>query len=74
MIKKTVWKITDMHCTACAMNIDFELEDTQGVKSAKTNYAKAITEVEFDPSVLDEKKIEEIIKKAGYNAQPLPHP
>lgn len=61
----------DMHCTACAMNIDFELEDTHGVKSAKTNYAKSLTEVEFDPDILDEKKIEDIIKKAGYTAQPI---
>ena len=58
-----------MHCTACAMNIDFELEDTPGVKSAKTNYAKALTEVEYDPDILDEKKIEAIIKKAGYTAK-----
>lgn len=57
-----------MHCTACAINIDFELEDNHGIKSARTNYAKALTEVEFDPEVLDEKKIEEIIKKAGYTA------
>lgn len=58
----------DMHCTACAMNIDFELEDAPGVKSAKTNYTRALTEVEYDPQVLDENKIEEIIKKAGYTA------
>lgn len=66
MIK--IWKISDMHCTACAMNIDFELEDALGVKSAKTNYAKALTEVEYDPEILDEKKIEKIIKKIGYSA------
>ena len=68
MIKK-IWKISDMHCTACAINIDFELEDAPGVKSAKTNYAKALTAVEYDPDILDEKKIEEIIKKAGYIAK-----
>ena len=60
-----------MHCTACAMNIDFELEDLEGVKMAKTNYARAQTEVEYDPKLLTEKKIIEAIEKAGYTSAPL---
>lgn len=59
-----------MHCTSCAMNIDGELEDTEGVKSASTNYAKQYTEVEFDEEKVDEKKIVEIIKSVGYTATP----
>ena len=69
-MKKVVFKIIGMHCTACAMNIDGELEDTGKVKSSKTNYAKAHTEVEFDPKDISEKEIVEIIKKTGYTAQP----
>lgn len=38
-----------MHCVSCAMNIDGELEDTEGVKEASTNYAKQLTEVTYDP-------------------------
>ncbi len=40
MNKKVIFKIQGMHCTSCAMNIDGELEDTEGIKEAKTNYAK----------------------------------
>ncbi len=69
MIKK-VFKITGMHCTSCAMNIDGELEDTGKVKDVKTNYAKAITEVEFDTDHISEIEIIEIIKKVGYDAIP----
>jgi len=68
---KTVFKILDMHCTACALNIDFELEDLEGVKMAKTNYAKSETVVEYDPKILSGKKIIEAIKKAGYTSTPL---
>ena len=68
-IIKTKFKITGMHCTSCAMNIDGELEDTEGVKSSHTSYAKQETEVEFDKSKVDNKKIEEIIKKVGYTAR-----
>lgn len=50
------------------MNIDGELEDTEGIKSASTNYAKQYTEVEFDEEKLDESMIIEIIKNVGYTA------
>ena len=48
MIIKKKLKIEGMHCASCAMNIDFDLEDLDGVKSSNTNYAKSETEVEFD--------------------------
>lgn len=61
-------QIDGMHCTSCAMNIDGELEDTDGVKSSSTNYAKQYTEVEFDEKKINEKKIIDIIKSVGYSA------
>ena len=64
-------KITGMHCTSCAFNIDGELEDTEGVKSSSTNYAKSVAEVEFDEDKITHIKIIEIIKKVGYTATPL---
>lgn len=67
MIKK-IFKIIGMHCTSCALNIDGELEDTEGVKESKTSYAKQHTEVTFDERKINDKKILEIIKKAGYSA------
>ncbi len=67
-MKKIKIKIEGMHCTSCAMNIDGELEDTEGVKSSNTNYAKQSTEVEYDEEKLDENKIIEIIKNVGYTA------
>ncbi len=58
-----------MHCTSCAMNIDGDLEDfVKGIKTAKTNYAKQVCEVEFEKEV----KVEQIItqiKETGYQAQ-----
>lgn len=67
-MKKMKLKIDGMHCSSCAMNIDFDLEDLNGVKSAKTSYAKQITEVEFDDSVTNENEIKDQIKKTGYSA------
>lgn len=70
MIKRK-FKITDMHCSSCALTIDMDLEDLAGVKSVKTSYAKGETEIEFDPSKISDQVILETIKKAGYTALPL---
>ena len=70
MVKKKL-KIEGMHCTSCALNIDFDLEDLEGIKSAKTSYAKQETEVEFDPEKINDQQILEIIKKTGYTAKSI---
>ena len=69
MINHITLKIHDMHCTSCAMNIDGELEDTPGVKSANTSYAKGETRVEFDEEKVTLDKLLEAVSKAGYNAK-----
>ncbi|MCL5784192.1 MAG: cation transporter [Patescibacteria group bacterium] len=67
MIKKK-FKITGMHCTSCAMTIDMDLEDLEGVKASDTSYAKMETEVEFDPDKVTDNLVIETIKKTGYSA------
>lgn len=62
IVKKKL-KINGMHCTSCAMNIDFELEDTEGVKEVKTSYVKQITEVSFDPEKVSIENMVSVIKK-----------
>ena len=66
MSKIVALKISDMHCVSCAMNIDGELEDTEGVVSASTNYAKAETRVEFDEGKVNVEKLLDAVKRAGY--------
>lgn len=65
-MKKVTFKIIDMHCTSCALSIDGDLEDSNGIKESRTNYAKAQTEVSFDPHKISEKEIISIIKQTGY--------
>ena len=68
-ITKKKLKINGMHCSSCALNIDFDLEDLDGVKVSKTNYAKEECEVEFDEEKIEKEKIIQTIKKTGYDAQ-----
>lgn len=56
-----------MHCTACSLMIEADLEDI-GVK-AKCNFVKEVVEVEFDPKKIKEKQIEDTVKTSGYILQ-----
>lgn len=68
LIKKR-FKIKNMHCSSCALSIDFDLEDTLGIRSSKTSYVKSESEVEFDADLINEQRIIELIKKTGYSAE-----
>ncbi len=68
MAKKQIIKIDGMHCTSCSFMIDGDLEDTKGIISASTNYARQITEVEYEEGQINIYEILSIINKTGYKA------
>lgn len=61
-----------MHCSSCALTIDMDLEEFEGVKQVRTSYAKAETEVEFDPEKINEEDIIATVKRSGYTAVQSP--
>lgn len=62
-------KIDGMHCSSCAFLIDGDLEDLDGVKNARTSFAKGICEIEFDDAKLNLSEIISTVKKTGYNVK-----
>jgi copper chaperone CopZ len=70
MIKKRL-SIQGMHCVNCAMLIDGAVEDIPGVKSANTNYARQVVDVEYDENRVSETEIVAAIKEAGYSVNLL---
>ncbi len=62
-------QIVGMHCSSCAINIDFEVEDLDGVKKVETNYVRARSVVVYDPSRIVPEKILDVVSKLGYTAQ-----
>ncbi len=62
--------INGMHCGSCAMNIDEELEELDGVDEAKTSYRKQATEVVFDETRTNLAVIQDAIRRLGY--EPVP--
>jgi len=67
MIKK-IFKISDMHCSNCAMKIEGLEDDLLGVKSVSASYKKGQVVVEFDEARLSVEAIIHAIKKQGYTA------
>ena len=61
-----VLKLSGLHCTSCALNIDGTLEDTLGVIESNTSYAKSTSTIIFDPKVITLEKIKQIITSTGY--------
>lgn len=66
-MKTITLNIVGMHCVSCAINIDFDLEDLNGVKEAKTNYAKQVSVVTYDPDKVKHEQIIAVITKLGYD-------
>jgi len=68
-VTTALFKISGMHCTACSMNIDLDLEETKGIINSKTNYARSISEITYDPRIITPPEIVKTIKSTGYDAQ-----
>ena len=64
-------KIDGMHCSSCALSIDFDLEDLGGVVKAKTSFARQETEVEFDDSSVNPDDLIKQVAMTGYKASLL---
>lgn len=63
---KIQFKITGMHCSSCAMNIEGELEELQGVKQANVHFAKQTTQIEYDETQISSQQLITTIEKLGY--------
>ncbi len=58
-----------MHCASCAVNIDLDLEELDGVIASTTNYAQQTTRIIFNPDKLTIDEIIQSIKTNGYTAE-----
>lgn len=61
-----VFKLSGLHCASCSLNIDGELEETKGVISSNTSYAKQETVVVYDPKLIKPIQFKKSIEKLGY--------
>lgn len=67
-MKTITLQISGMHCTSCALNIDFELEDIEGVECSITNYAHQETTITFDSEKINIEQIIVVVEALQYRA------
>jgi Cu+-exporting ATPase len=70
-VTNSSFAVTGMTCASCVAVIEKVLGKTPGVVSANVNLATEKLSVGYDPAVLDDAKIIELVHKAGYGAAPL---
>jgi len=61
-------KISGMHCTSCAVNIEKSILKIPGVNDATVNYASEKATVHVPDDFSESQRIIDIIKKGGYSA------
>jgi len=65
---KQTFRVTDMHCSACVMQLEGLEDDLPGVKRVRASYQKQQMEVEYDEKLVDAAKIIGAIRSLGYTA------
>jgi mercuric ion transport protein len=61
-----VLSIQGMDCTACAVLIEKNLAQIQGVRSAKVNFEKKVASINYDTRVVAPETFVKAIEKGGY--------
>lgn len=68
---KATFRVTNMHCSACAMALEGIEDELDGVKRVSASYRKQQMEVEFDENKVAVAQIVAAAKARGYElAQP----
>lgn len=68
---KRVFRIPDMHCSACVMRLEGIEDEVTGVKQVTASYRKQQMEVEYDETQVNEQQIIAVVSRHGYQAIPL---
>ena len=71
MLKK-IFRVSDMHCSNCAMKIENLEDELDGVRSISASYRKGQMVVEYDETKLGDETILLAVKKQGYTAAAIP--
>ena len=68
MNKKTIFRVSGMHCASCAVNIESALKEMKGVVSASVNFASEKLYLEYDPVRVSIDEVKKAIERLGYQA------
>ena len=67
-MKKIILAIEGMTCSACSNGLEKYLNKQKGIEKATVNLVMANALVEYDEKIVNQEKIEEYIKQAGFKS------
>lgn len=67
-MNKILLKIGGMSCSACSNGLEKYLNKQNGITNASVNLVMANALIEYDESILNQKKIEKFVKEAGFES------
>ena len=67
-MKKIILAIDGMTCSACSNGLEKYLNKQNGVYNAVVNLVMANAMIEYDEKILNQEKIEEFVKQAGFKS------
>jgi len=67
-MKKVTLKIEGMTCSACSNGLEKYLNKQEGIKEAVVNLVMASASIEYDETIVDMKKLDTFVKKAGFKS------
>lgn len=67
-MKKIILSIEGMTCSACSNGLEKYLNKQNGVYNASVNLIMANATIEYDEKILEQTKLEEFVKKAGFKS------
>lgn len=65
MAEKTI-KVEGMSCGHCELSVQEEIEELDGVRSAKADHEKGIVEVAYEEGRVTDTQFKEAVEEAGY--------
>jgi copper chaperone CopZ len=68
-MKSVTLNIEGMHCNGCAQTVKALVGSEPGVRTAEVSYPDRQARVLYDPQVLSEDRLIEIVEKGGYHVQ-----
>lgn len=67
-MKKIILSIDGMTCSACSNGLEKYLNKQNGVYNASVNLVMANSTIEYDEKILNQEKLEEFVKQAGFKS------
>ncbi len=67
-MKKIILAIDGMTCSACSNGLEKYLNKQTGISEAFVNLVMANASIEYDENILNQKKIEQFVKEAGFKS------